>query len=158
MNALKLSLLLPVIAILAVPLACSTEHGSGDAGRGGSDAGASGGSRGAGGANGSTGVGGAGGGAGAKGTGGAVVTGTGGRGGSGAGGHVDAGTSGAGGIILVDAAGNTFTCAQLLACCNSIASAQGKALCLQEYGTVMPQGNMACGNILAQIKANGVCP
>jgi len=146
MNARKLSLIVSVVMSFAV--ACGSEHPSGDAGSGGADAGATGG-RGAGGANGA---------GGAKGTGGALAGAAGGRGGSGAGGHVDAGSSGAGGIILVDAAGNTLTCAQLLACCNSITNAQGKALCLQEYGTVMPQGNMACGNILTQIKANGVCP
>ena len=74
-------------------------------------------------------------------------------------GDVRADVSGAGGmIVLVDAAGNTFTCAQLLTCCNSITVANLKTACLNEYTTVMPGGNSACGNVLAQIKANGGCP
>jgi hypothetical protein len=66
--------------------------------------------------------------------------------------------SGAGGmIVFVDASGNTLTCAQLLTCCNSIPIANLKTMCLAEYAAMMPNGNAACGNVLAQIQANGAC-
>jgi hypothetical protein len=134
LSFLFLSLLLSGVTI---PLACSSSKTAGDAGS--SDSGA-------------RGTGGAMAGAGGK-------TGTGGKTGAGGSTATDAGPTGAGGtIVMVDAAGNTFTCADLLACCNSIANAQGKALCLAQYNQLMSQGNMACGNLLAQIKANSVCP
>jgi hypothetical protein len=130
LSFLFLSLLLSAVTI---PLACSNSKTAGDAGFSGSAD------------------------SGARGTGGAMA-GTGGRTGTGGSTATDAGPTGTGGtVVMVDAAGNTFTCADLVACCNSITNAQGKALCLTQYNQLMSQGNMACGNLLAQIKANNVC-
>jgi hypothetical protein len=134
-------------AISALPGACGTTTTHGDAG-------------GAGGLPGSSGVGGG------TGSGGrsasdagpdARASGTGGRG-------VDAGadargSGGAGGtIVTVDAAGNTFTCADLLTCCNRVTNTTLMAACLQQYNTLRTQGDAACGNFLAQVRANGGCP
>jgi hypothetical protein len=138
MKASRLSFLFLSLLLSAatIPLACGSSKTAGDAGF--SDSGA-------------------------RGTGGAMAgtggnTGAGGKSGTGGSTAIDAGPSGTGGaIVMVDAAGNTFTCADLMACCNSITNAQGKALCLTQYNQLMSQGNMACGNLLAQLKANNVC-
>jgi hypothetical protein len=98
------------------------------------------------------------------GTGGSSSGATGGRGGSsGAGGMTgaDAGidvrsdANGAGGrIVLVDASGNTYTCADLLACCNTVTDTVLRAQC----ASVASAGNASmCNNTLTQIKANGAC-
>jgi hypothetical protein len=144
MNALGFSLTLPMAALFLV---LSSTAGSLGCSSTSSQGGGVGGAR-----------------AGTGGTDGGTGAGVGGRGGtSDAGadvrGDVRADVSGAGGmIILVDAAGNNFTCAQLQTCCNSITVAALKTACLNGYTTVMPGGDSACGNVLAQIKANGVCP
>jgi hypothetical protein len=31
-------------------------------------------------------------------------------------------------------------------------------MCLAQYNMLLPQGNMACGTLLAGIKANNLCP
>jgi hypothetical protein len=54
--------------------------------------------------------------------------------------------------------GNNLTCAQLLACCNS-GTGTLRTMCLAQYNTLMPQGDTACGTLLAGIKANSnLCP
>ena len=138
-----LFLCLSAVVISTAPIACSSTGAPG----------------GAGGSTGAVGTGGS------KGTGGNVNdAGTdaraGGSGGRAGGTGADArDTSGAGGtIITVDAAGNTLTCADLLACCNRVTNAQAMALCLQQYNTLRTQGDPACGNLLTQIRANGGCP
>ena len=149
MSALKFSLTLPLAALFlalsstAGSLGCSSTSSHAD-GVGGARAGT-------GGANGGAGA------TGAGGRGGATDAGADARGDIR--GDVRADVSGAGGmIIFVDAAGNNFTCAQLLTCCNSITVASLKTACLNEYTTVMPAGDSMCGNVLTQIKANGGCP
>jgi len=140
-----LVLCLSVMVVSVLPVGCSSTAGPG--GTGGAKG--SGGSIGSGGSTGS-------------GTGGSSAAdagsdvrapGTGGRA------ATDAGSSGAGGtIVMVDAAGNTLTCADLLACCNRVTDATAMALCLQQYNNLRTQGNAACGNLLTQIRANGGCP
>jgi hypothetical protein len=86
---------------------------------------------------------------------------TGGHGGTSGAPGGDAGTDVAGrldagndlGLVLVDARGNNFTCADLLACCNSITNATDKATCMQGYALASASGNASCNNVLTQIKA-----
>ena len=89
------------------------------------------------------------------GSGGAVVgTGGAGAGGSGSGGAGIGGVTGAGG------AGADYTCADLLACCDSLtgsSQAQLRAQCLAAYSSATT-GTTSCGSALAMIKINGLCP
>lgn len=95
---------------------------------------------------------------GATGTGGSAA-GTGGHVGTDAGPDVHADASGAGGaIVLPDAGPNNYTCAELLACCNSVTVPNLKTMCLQQYNATLPMGDTACGNTLFIIKAYGGCP
>lgn len=156
MNVPGFSLTLPAAALLlalsstAGSLGCSNTSSHGD-GVGGASAG-SGGSGGAKGAAGATGAGG-----GAGGRGGTTDAGADLRADGRADARADA--SGAGGtFVIVDGSGTNYTCAQLLACCNSVTDAQAKSLCLTEYNTVSPGGDSSCNGILATIKRNGGCP
>jgi hypothetical protein len=131
-----------VLSSAVAPLGCSSSTTSShpDGGLGGASA-ASGGTTGS---AGSTGAGG----------------GIGGRGGATDAGS-DARASGAGGtIVIVDGSGTNYTCAQLLACCNSTTNVQAKTACIGEYNAVSPGGDAACNPVLASIKASlpGQCP
>jgi hypothetical protein len=143
-NAAVLSLWMALAAMTAAPVACSSSNSPGGTG-------------------GSTGSGGSGNG-GANGTGGSGATDAGADvRASGSGGRTgDAGTDvrGTGGmIVLVDAAGNAFTCADLLACCNAAPAGQARTLCLGLYNNDLPRGDMACGADVVQIRNNGGnCP
>jgi hypothetical protein len=95
-------------------------------------------------------------GTGGRGTGGA---GAGGRGGQASG--VDAGATGGfsftfdGSLAGLDAAG--LTCADLLACCNSLGDVTLKAVCLSEYNQNKGQGDSVCGTALAVLRQAGTC-
>lgn len=97
-------------------------------------------------------TGGIGGAAGAPGAGGMTGTGGAGTGGmvAGTGGATGSGTGGA----------PSYTCADLLACCDSLtdaSQAQLKAQCLAVYSSATT-GTTSCGAALAMIKVNGLCP
>ena len=122
-------------------VACGTTTRNDDGGGGGTD----GSSSGTGGASAGTGGASAGTGGASAGTGGASA-GTGGAGGASRGG------GGAGGV------GVGTMCASLLACCNAIANAQVRLVCMTDYGLVMSMGDAACGTALTQLRARGACP
>ena len=62
--------------------------------------------------------------------------------------------NGAGGsIVLVDASGNHYTCADLTACCNTVPSI-GRQACVDQTTT----GDANCNVVLSNIKAMGFCP
>ena len=151
MNALRNFLPLSIAAFLLLAssmtgsFGCSSSSSShNDGGVGGTTGGGAGGS--------AIGTGGS-----AAGTGGSAA-GTGGHGGvTGADAGIDV-LGGAGGTIVIPDGGNNFTCADLLACCNS-GTGVLMTMCLNQYNLLMPMGNTACGNFLAGIKANSnLCP
>jgi hypothetical protein len=68
--------------------------------------------------------------------------------------RVATGTGGT--VVLVDASGNSYTCANLLACCNSTTNTTLKNACLQQYNAANGS-DATCNNLLTQIKANNLC-
>ncbi len=83
------------------------------------------------------------------------LPGVGGTAGGGLGGHVG-GTGGiSGGAGSTGASG---TCADLLACCNSIATASIKAQCMSEYSLLLPMGDATCGAAVSGLRSGGLCP
>jgi hypothetical protein len=49
------------------------------------------------------------------------------------------------------------TCADLLACCNSLADATAKTNCLSAYNTAKPFGDTFCGAAYSGLKQGGTC-
>jgi hypothetical protein len=95
--------------------------------------------------------------AGAPGAGGAATSGSGGNTGVGGTGlfGFDAGISGFDALPGLDAFAGT--CADLLACCNSIADATKKAQCQAGYALVQSSGDTACGVAYTGLKQDGYC-
>lgn len=94
----------------------------------------------------------------------ADVIGTGGA--TGAGGAGSGGMTGTGGAVAgiggATGAGGapSYTCIDLLACCDSLTNvnqAQLKAQCFTVYNSAMT-GTTSCGSALAMIKVTGLCP
>jgi hypothetical protein len=66
-----------------------------------------------------------------------------------------AGTSGG----TAGTSGTSYTCADLLACCNAVSDATLKAACMTEYTSfkAMAMGDTLCGTLLTNVKAT-YCP
>lgn len=58
---------------------------------------------------------------------------------------------------LLDAIGGGGTCADLLACCQSIADATQKSVCLAQYANTMQLGDGLCGVVYQALKAQQIC-